>query len=88
LANSLDPLILDLLEWIGPGPRPYSEVIDAWRTSCPRLTVWEDASERGFVERRHEPGNGALVCVTALGFNFLAMHRRASASTLECSQDD
>jgi hypothetical protein len=52
------------------------------------LTVWEDASERGFVERRHEPGNGALVCVTALGFNFLAMHRRASASTLECSQDD
>ena len=40
---NLDPLILDFLEWIGGGPRPYAEVMEAWRTSCPRLTVWEDA---------------------------------------------
>jgi D-3-phosphoglycerate dehydrogenase / 2-oxoglutarate reductase len=32
-------LVLDLIEWIGDGPRPYSEVMKAWRTSCPRLTV-------------------------------------------------
>src|SRR5262245_55352424 len=56
MANPVDALVLDLLEWIGPGARPYREVMDAWRTSCPRLPVWEEANERGFLERRHSPG--------------------------------
>jgi hypothetical protein len=43
MSNTVDALILDLLEWIGPESRPYSEVIEAWRTSCPRLPVWEEA---------------------------------------------
>ena len=53
VRNDLDPLILDLLEWIGREPRSYADVIDAWRTSCPRLTVWEDAMDRGFAVREH-----------------------------------
>lgn len=44
-----EPLILDLVAWVAARPRPYGEVIEAWRTSCPRLTVWEDAVERGLV---------------------------------------
>ena len=43
MSEGLDPLILDLVEWVAREPRPYPELIDAWRTSCPRLTVWEDA---------------------------------------------
>lgn len=39
MADTVDALILDLLEWLGPGARPYSEVLDAWRTSCPRLPI-------------------------------------------------
>ena len=35
----LEALILDLLEWLANGERTYEEVMDAWRTSCPRLTV-------------------------------------------------
>ncbi len=35
MTNNIDNLILDLLEWLGPSPRPDSEVLDAWRTSCP-----------------------------------------------------
>ncbi len=66
-AASIEPLILDLLEWIGPGARPYDEVIDAWRTSCPRLPVWEEACARGYVVRRHEPGGAAEVEVSAAG---------------------
>lgn len=66
-SASIEPLILDLLEWIGPGARPYDEVIDAWRTSCPRLPVWEEASARGYVVRRHEPGGAAAVEVSAAG---------------------
>ena len=38
-----EPLILDFLEWIANKPRPYREVMAAWRTSCPKLTVWEDS---------------------------------------------
>jgi hypothetical protein len=39
--------VLDLLEWIGRESRPYSEVIEVWRTSCPKLPVWEEANARG-----------------------------------------
>jgi hypothetical protein len=76
VPTTVDTLIVDLLDWIGPNPRPYLEVIEAWRTSCPRLPVWEEANERGFVERRHSRGRGAVVCVSPLGVEFLCAHRR------------
>ena len=71
MDDALDALILDLLDWIGPHPRPYAEVMEAWRTSCPRLPVWEEANERGFIARLHEPGQVALVTVTPSGKAFL-----------------
>ncbi len=74
--DTVDALILDLLEWIGSSPRPYAEVLEAWRTSCPRLPVWEDANDRGFIARHHEPGDGALVSVSAAGEEHLRKHRR------------
>ncbi len=74
--SSLDALILDLLEWIGPDAKPYSEVMEAWRTSCPRLTVWEDANDRGFVERRSDEERGAVVLLTGPGREFLAARGR------------
>jgi hypothetical protein len=45
----IEALILDLLEWLAKGERSYEEVMEAWRTSCPRLTVWEDANDRGLI---------------------------------------
>jgi len=51
MSDPVDALVLDLLEWIGPGSRPHAEVMDAWRTSCPRLTVWEEANARGYILR-------------------------------------
>ena len=51
ISDTVETMVLDLLEWVGPNPRPYSEVIEAWRTSCPRLPVWEDANDRGFISR-------------------------------------
>jgi len=77
MSDAVDTLVLDLLEWIGREPRPYAEVIEAWRTSCPRLPVWEEANARGFVERRHEPGRAALVAVSERGRAHLAAHRAA-----------
>ena len=52
MPDTTDPLVLDLVEWIAREPRLYSEVIETWRTSCPRLTIWEDAVDRGYVARQ------------------------------------
>jgi hypothetical protein len=76
MTDTLTPLVLDFLEWIAARPRPYSEVMDAWRTSCPRLTVWEDANERGYVTRRHLDGEEMLVELAPLGRSFLAENGR------------
>ncbi|HZU78725.1 MAG TPA: hypothetical protein VE991_02315 [Acidimicrobiales bacterium] len=71
----VDSLVLDLLEWIGPALRPYDEVLDAWRTSCPRLDVWEEANARGFLIRSVAAGAGQLVAVSAAGKEHLRRHR-------------
>ena len=77
-SDTLDALILDLLDWMGPDPRPYAEVLEAWRTSCPRLPVWEEAGDRGFIARHHAPGRGALVSVSAAGAEHLSARRRST----------
>ena len=80
MSDPVEPLVLDLLEWIDRQPRPYSEVMAIWRTSCPRLPVWEEANARGYVARRHQPGSEAVVHLSAKGRLRLQAHRRALAS--------
>jgi hypothetical protein len=67
MSDTLTPLICDLLEWLQRAPRTHAEVMDGWRTSCPRLPVWEEATDNGFVARR-----GQVVEVTDRGRAFLA----------------
>jgi trans-aconitate 2-methyltransferase len=76
VSDTVDTLILDLLEWIGPNPRPYAEVLEAWGTSCPRFPVRDDASDRGFIARHRAPGGGALVSVSAAGAEHLRKRRQ------------
>jgi hypothetical protein len=78
MVQTADPLVLDLVEWIAREPRIYSDVIAAWRTSCPRLTIWEDAVDHGYVTRHSVAGSELLVTVTDAGKNFLRSHGRAS----------
>jgi D-3-phosphoglycerate dehydrogenase len=77
--DNVDSLILDLLEWIGADPRPYGETVDAWRTSCPRLPVWERANDLGLISRRRGPQGDALVAVSPTGVVHLRRHRPTSA---------
>jgi hypothetical protein len=79
-AAAIDALILDFVAWVAEEPRPYDEVMAAWRTSCPRLTVWEDAVEAGYVARVHGASAGQIVRVTPCGVAFLATHERQSPS--------
>jgi D-3-phosphoglycerate dehydrogenase len=73
MSATVDALLGDMLAWLDCDARPYGEVMDAWRTSCPRLPVWEDAVERGFVEQARI-GGIASVRITSAGRAFLA-HR-------------
>ena len=77
MGDPIDPLVLDLVAWVARRPRPYPEVIEAWRTSCPRLTIWEDAVDRGFVARENIAGAGVRVAITEDGAMLLRAHGRA-----------
>jgi hypothetical protein len=61
-------LTLQFLDWVGARPRTYAEAMEAWRSSCPRLSIWEDALGDGLV--RIEPGatrNESRVVLTSRG---------------------
>lgn len=70
-------LTLQLLEWINNRPRTYDEVMEAWRTSCPRLSIWEDACMAGLIEC--EQGGGHRVWVSSKGVALLAARRDGAA---------
>ena len=71
MPKPADPLVLDFVEWIAREPRAYSDVVATWRTSCPRLTIWEDASDAGYVARETVAGFGMIVAVTDAGEQLL-----------------
>ena len=66
MTETVEALILDLLDWLTVRDRTYEEAIDAWRTSCPRLPVWEDAGDRGLIAREYVNGQ-CLIRVTPSG---------------------
>ena len=79
MAQANHALVLDFVEWVAARPRAYAEVMDAWRTSCPRLTIWEDSVDQGLVAR--ERRNGVpMVTVTALGQRLLAIEGRPAVA--------
>jgi hypothetical protein len=67
---TVDNLIVDLLLWVANGERSYEQVMEAWRTSCPKLPVWEDANDRGLVMTDDVNGR-SIVKITAAGRAFL-----------------
>jgi hypothetical protein len=69
---STSALTFDLLAWIDSRTRSYEETIEAWKTSCPRLSIWDDAVVDGLVRIDRRSGEGAIVVLTALGHTALA----------------
>ena len=76
MSDETRSLMLDLVEWIAKRPRPYAEVMEAWRTSCPRLPIWEDAVDQGLVVRHHKGNAGPFVSVTNSGLALLRAEGR------------
>jgi hypothetical protein len=76
MDTTVDALIVDLLEWLTTRDRTYQEIIDVWRTSCPRLPVWEDANDRGLVAREYVNGL-EVVGITPAGSAYLQQRGRS-----------
>lgn len=74
-------LVADLLEFVTQKPRTYDEVMSVWRTSCPRLTIWEDALDNHLVEFR-----GRIVSATEEGKAFVQAVRRQRDATISTSK--
>jgi len=62
-------LTIQFLEW---RPRTYGETMEAWRTSCPRLSIWEDALSAGFVRLGQGSFRERQVMITPRGRSILA----------------
>jgi hypothetical protein len=49
-TESPDALLLrQFLHWVGEGGRTYGAAMEGWRSSCPRLSIWEDALGGGLI---------------------------------------
>ena len=59
MADPTVALTRQLLEWLDASPRPYSQVVETWRTTCPRLSIWEDACIDGLIDR--DPSGNVIV---------------------------
>lgn len=77
MPDSVNPLTLQFLEWVAGRPRTYADVMEAWRTSCPRHSVWEDATIDGLVQ--FDDGTGT-VTLTPLGRAILEGESRAGTA--------
>jgi len=71
---TVEALIIDFLAWLAKGERSYEEVMEAWRTSCPKLPVWEEANDRGLVTRDWAHDR-SVVRITQAGLDHLTRHR-------------
>lgn len=72
MSDTIEPLIVDLVAWVAKEERSYAEVMDAWRTSCPRLPVWEEANARRFVTRVRGADGTPMVRITDAGRALIA----------------
>ena len=72
-------LTVQFLTWVAEAPRTYGDAMDAWRTSCPRLSIWDDAVRDGLVrmEKGCGPMRQSLVRLTDRGRVLLAHHNGA-----------
>jgi hypothetical protein len=63
-------IMLQFLTWVADRPRTYAQTMEAWRSTCPRLSVWEDAVIDGLV--RIENDANRAISLTARGRAVLA----------------
>ncbi|CUI35321.1 hypothetical protein [Achromobacter xylosoxidans] len=76
--------LTQFLIWVAEHPRTYADIMEAWRTSCPRLSAWEDATSNGLVDLARRPAGDAAAPVATLtpkGRAWLAARQAGMSAT-------
>ena len=71
-------IMIQFLSWVADRPRNYAQAMEAWRSSCPRLSVWEDAIIEGLI--RIDSNANRSVCLTPRGSAVLAQAQPQTAA--------
>jgi hypothetical protein len=50
MTDRVSALLIEFLTWVSSRRRTYAEAMEAWRSNCPRHTVWEDAVMDGLIQ--------------------------------------
>jgi hypothetical protein len=72
MMSSHAALTLQLLEWVADKPRTHAELMEAWKTTCPRFSIWEDACAESLIGC--EPGREGVAFLTDKGKRCLLVH--------------
>jgi len=70
MNEPVSPLTREFLAWISSRPRTYAAAMEAWRTTCPRHSVWEDALINGLIQFE-DAMNESKVTLTPRGRSIL-----------------
>lgn len=49
MSSAAQLLMGQFLDWVASGRRTHADIMDRWQSSCPRLSIWEDAMIEGLV---------------------------------------
>lgn len=72
MSQPVDLLMLEFLDWISSRRRTYTEAMNAWQSTCPRHTIWEDAMIDGYIQlNRQGTLSDPEVTLTPLGRSLL-----------------
>jgi hypothetical protein len=68
MPEPVQPLMREFLSWVSCRQRTYVEAMEAWRSACPRQTIWEGALLDGLIEiERGGPQNQLEVVLSPRG---------------------
>lgn len=82
MQDTLSLNTVQFLAWVAAKPRRYGEALEAWRSSCPRLTAWEDCLADGLIQVEKTgsgPAADSLVVLTPSGRAAVAYHEGKKA---------
>jgi hypothetical protein len=81
-STAAELLTRDFLAWLESAPRTYAEVMEGWRTSCPRFSIWEDALADDLIQIESAAGKP-----TAQAKITLTDRGRAAIATISTAKD-
>jgi hypothetical protein len=86
MPESAPLLMLEFLTWVASRRRTYAEAMEAWRSTCPRHTVWEDALADGLIQFEGGDTLGEYeISLTARGMAVLAANRCVDPTRRTCT---